>query len=214
MRPSPSPKEVAIVWLIGIAFLVGGMAVSVGAPSDAREARQLEANGVTTTAEVTDVAIRRSGGRGSSRHAVLEVAFEDEFGVPAEASGFPFCGEPESVFVGDEVEIVYDPDDTEVAQHEACDPSTEITIPLVIGIVAILIGTYFVLRAWRANGWRRRWVGAIVLVLGILFVGTSLEEDCECFETIYTGGALVVIGAVPLVAPRASEAAALPPEPG
>lgn len=187
--------------IIGIALLIGGMALSIGAPSDARDARVLAERGVDATAVVTDLSIR-GGGRGSSPHAVVDVEFEDELGLSQESSGIIYCGEPEAISVGDEVEITYDPEEVAPPQFTECPQSQEITIPVIIGIVVIGAGTVLVLWGWGSNGWRRRWWGILWLILGILFSGTSFEDDCGCPELIYTGGALVVIGVVPLVAPR------------
>jgi peptidoglycan/LPS O-acetylase OafA/YrhL len=82
----------------------------------------------------------------------------------------------------------------------------------VIGVAALLIGTIIVLRFWWTRNWARRWsIGAASLILGVLFVGTSL--DSEYAEAVYTGGALVVIGVVPMVAPRRAEKPELPAPP-
>ncbi|HJR44588.1 MAG TPA: hypothetical protein VJ927_03200 [Actinomycetota bacterium] len=199
--------------LIGIALLVGGMAVSVGAPFEAREARLLADRGIETIATITAIDIR-GGGRNSSPYAVADVAFQDEFGLRQEPPGIIYCGEPEDISVGDEVEITYDPEEVAPPQFTECPQSQEITIPLVIGAVVIAAGTLFVLRAWWARGWRKRWWGIAILVLGIGFTGTSFEEDCRCQEMVYTGVALIVIGTVPLVAPRVTTASGGPPDPG
>jgi hypothetical protein len=53
-----------------------------------------------------------------------------------------------------------------------------------------------------------------ILIVGILFAGTSFEDDCRCPELVYTGGALVILGTAPLVAPRKPETIELPPDPG
>lgn len=187
--------------LLGIALFVGGMAVSIGAPSDAREARVLAERGISTTATITDLSVR-GGGRRSSPYAVADVEFQDEFGLPAESSGIIYCGEHEEISVGDEVEITYDPEEVAKPQFTECPHSQEITIPLVIGIVVLAAGTLCVLWAWRGRGWRWRWAGIAPLILGILFVGTSFQDDGQYAELIYTGAALIIIGAVPLVAPR------------
>lgn len=197
--------------LIGIALLVGGMALSIGAPFEAREARLLAARGIDTTATVTRVDIQRLS-RGS-RTAHVDVEFEDEFGLSATGSDVIYCGDADSVAVGDRVVITYDPEEVAPPQFAECPQSQEITIPLVIGVVVMAAGTFVVLRTWRASGWRRRWWGIPILIVGVLFVGTSFEDDCRCRELAYTGGALVLIGTVPLVAPRKPETIELPPEP-
>ena len=187
--------------IVGIALLIGGMALSIGAPSDARDARVLAERGVDTTAVVTDKSIR-GGGRGSSPYAVVDVEFQDELGTSHESSGIVYCGETQDIAVGDEVEITYDPDEVAPPQFTECPQSRETTIPVIIGIVVIGAGTLVVLWDWGSNGFRPRWWGVLWLILGILFFGTSFEGDCRCPELIYTGGALVIIGVVPLVAPR------------
>lgn len=187
--------------IAGIAFLVGGMAISIGAPADAREARALAERGVTTVATITDGELREGIGRGSSRYAVLDVEYVDEFGVVSQADGIIYCGEPEDVAVGDELEVTYDPEDLVPAQFSQCEHSQEITIPLVIGIAALLTGTILVLRDWWTRGWKRRWlVGVPLVILGLLFIGTSFDPGYQ--ELIYTGSALVLIGIVPIVVPR------------
>ena len=186
--------------ILGIAFLVGGMALSVGAPADAREARMLAERGVETTATVTDVAIRHEPS--GAAYAVVDVEFRDGLGLSEDAFDVIYCGEPEAISVGDGVEITYDPEGVAAPQFTKCEHSREITIPLLIGIATLAAGTSCVLWAWRANRWRGRWWGVAILIVGAVFVGASLDDDCECSDFVYTGGALVVIGTVPLVAPR------------
>lgn len=187
--------------IAGIAFLVGGMAISIGAPADARDARALAERGVATAATITDREIREGVGRGSSTYAVVDVEFVDEFGVVSQADGIIYCGEPEDVGVGDEVEVTYDPEELVPAQFTECEQSQEITIPLIIGVAALLTGTIMVLRFWWTRGWKRRWLlGVPLVILGLLFVGTSFDPGYQ--ELIYTGSALVLIGIVPIFAPR------------
>lgn len=186
---------------LGIVLMVAGMAVSVGAPIEAREAKVLAARGVETTATVTNVTIR-GGGKNSSPHAVVELDYEDAFGVPVTASGVFYCGDEDEIVVGDEVEITYDPEEQAPAQFTACPQSQAIALPTIIGIVVLAAGTVFVLLGWRARRWKRRWWGIGLVILGILFAGTSSQDDCNCSELVYTGAALVVVGTVPLVAPR------------
>ncbi len=184
--------------ILGIAFLVGGMAVSIGAPADAREARLLAERGIETTATVTDVTIRRGPAGGS--YPAVDLEFRDESGSVEHSTDVIYCGEPEAISVGDGVEITYDPEEVAATQFAECEHSQEITIPLLIGIAALAAGTLCVLWAWRANRWRRRWWGIAVLIVGVVFVGSSFDDACDCPEVVYTGGALVVIGTVPLVA--------------
>ena len=199
--------------LIGIALLVGGMAVSIGAPSDARDARVLADRGIDVPATITDLSIRE-GGRYSSPYAIVDIEFEDEFGVPQEASGIIYCGEPEDISMSEEVEITYDPEEVAPPQFTDCKQSQEITIPLIIGIVVIAAGTVCVLWDWRARGWGRRWWGIPIFILGILFAGASLEGDFSYPELVYTGAALTVIGFVQVVAPRKPAEIEMPPESG
>ena len=187
--------------IIGIAFLVGGMAVSVGAPAEAREARLLAERGTETTATVTDVTIERAGGL-TSDYAVVDLEFRDASGSSRWSFDVIYCGEPEAISVGDVVEITYDPEEVAAPQFAECEQSQEITIPLIIGIAALAAGTLCVLWAWRASRWRRRWSGIAILIVGVVFAGASFDDDCGCSEVVYTGAALVVIGTVPLVAPR------------
>lgn len=187
--------------LIGIALLVGGMAVSIGAPSDARDARALAERGIDVPATITELSLR-DGGRYSSEYAVVAVEFEDEFGVTWEASGIAYCGEPEDISTTEEVEITYDPEGDAPPQFTDCPQSQEITIPLVIGVIVIAGGTVCVLLGWRANGWKRRWWGIPILIVGLVFGAASLEGDCECSNFRYTAAALVIVGTVPLFAPR------------
>lgn len=187
--------------VLGIALFVLGMAVSIGAPSDAHDARLLEARGVDTSATVTEVAIRRLTRRTSS-FAEVDVTYEDEFGLPREESDIAYCGEPDEIAVGNEVEITYDPEEVAPARFVECPGSQEVTIPLVIGVVVLGAGTMVVVAALRARGLRHRWLGIPIAIVGILFGGTALDEECRCQEAIYTGGALVVIGTAGLVFPR------------
>ncbi len=186
---------------LGIVLMVAGMAVSVGAPAEARDARVLAARGVETIATVTKVDIK-GGGRGLSRHAVVDLDYEDSFGIPATASGVIYCGDEDELTVGDKARITYDPEEQVPEQFTACPQSQAITIPTIIGVVVLAAGTVGVLWGWRGGGWKRRWLGIPLVILGILFAGTSSQEDCNCTEFVYTGAALVVVGAVPMVAPR------------
>lgn len=186
--------------ILGIAFLVLGMAVSIGAPADAREARLLAERGVDTTATVTDVTIRHEPSGGA--YAVVDLEYRGEFGSFDRSTGVIYCGESEAISVGDRVEITYDPEEVAAPQFAECEHSQEITIPLLIGIAALAVGTGCVLWSWGANRWRGRWWGIAILIVGAVFVGSSFDADCSCSEVVYTGGALVVIGATPLVAPR------------
>lgn len=189
-----------LTMILGIAFLVLGMAVSIGAPADAREARLLAERGVEAPATVTAVTIRT--GPSSDTYASVDVEFRDEFGLLEESLDVIYCGEPEAISVGDRVKLVYDPQEVAAPQFAECEHSQEVTIPLIIGIAALAVGTGCVLWAWRASRWRRRWWGIAILVVGAVFMGSSFDDDCSCRDVVYTGGALVVIGTVPLVAPR------------
>jgi hypothetical protein len=190
-----------MMMVLGIALFVLGMAVSIGAPSDANDARLLEARGVDTTATVTDITIRRLSRRTSS-FAEVVVTYEDEFGLPREESDIAYCGEPDEIAVGTEVELTYDPEEVVSARFVECPGSQETTIPLIIGVLVLGAGTLLVVAALRARGLRRRWLGVPIAVVGLLFGGTALDEECRCREAVYTGGALVIIGAAGLVFPR------------
>lgn len=190
--------------IAGIAFLVGGMAVSIGAPADARDARTLADRGVAATATIIEREIREGVGLGSDPYAVVDVEYVDEFGARSRAEGITYCGEPEDVAVGDEVEVTYDPEDLVPAQFSECEQSQEITIPVAIGVAALSTGTIMVLRGWSTRGWKRRWLlGVPLVVSGILFAGTSLDSVYQ--ELVYTGAALIVLGVVPMVAPRRAD---------
>ena len=186
--------------ILGIAFLVGGMAVSIGAPADAREARLLAERGVETTATVIDVTVRRYPSGGD--YAEVDVEFRDESGSVEQSLDIIHCGGPEAISVGDGVEITYDPQEIAAPQFAECEHSQEITIPLLIGVAALAAGTLCVLWTWRAARWRRRWWGIAILIVGAVFTGASFDDNCDCSDVVYTGAALVVIGTVPLVAPR------------
>ena len=198
-RPSRGGIAAAL-WLLGIPLLVLGMALSFGAPTEAREARLLAYRGVDTEATVTDVTIRGGGG-GLSRHARVDVSLRDEFGLSAKAADVIYCGDYEAIRVGDTVAITYDPEGEARAQFTECPQSQEIAIPVMIGVVVLGAGTICVVLSWLKNGWRRRWAIPI-LILGILLVRASLEEECQCQDFIYTGASLVVTAAVPLATPR------------
>ena len=195
--------------LLGIALFVLGMAVSIGAPSDANDARLLAARGVDTTATVTDVTIRQLSRRTSS-FAEVAITYEDEFGLTQEETGIPYCGEPDEVAIGKKVGITYDPEDVVETRFAECPGSQEVTIPLIIGVVVLGAGTFVILAAWRARGLRRRWLGVPIAIVGVLFMGTALDEECRCQEAIYTGGGMTIIGTAGLILPRRGVAAGAP----
>lgn len=185
--------------LVGIALLVGGMAVSIGAPADAREARLLAERGIETTATVAGVTLRPT-----RDYAVADLEFRDDSGSSQQWFDMIYCGEPEAISVGDEVAVIYDPEDVASPRFAECEQSQEIMIPLLIGVGGIAAGTICVLWSWRAVGWRKRWRGIVVLVVGAVLAAASFDDNCECREFVYTGVALVVIGTAPLVAYRPS----------
>ena len=41
-----------------------------------------------------------------------------------------------------------------------------------------------------------------IAIVGVLFMGTALDEECRCREAIYTGGGLAIIGTGGLILPR------------
>jgi hypothetical protein len=180
-------------WALAIAFLIGGMAASIGASADARTVSLLNDRGIHTTAKVVGGRVERVGG---NRIATLDLEFQDEFGLTAEASR-GYCGDPEEKQVGDEIGIVYNPDDTTVVLYEDCHYSATEYVAVTIGIVALILGAFLTLRAWRSSGWKRhRVVGIPLVILGVLFIGTAYSEDCNCREASYTGAAMVIIGGV------------------
>lgn len=75
------------------------------------------------------------------------------------------------------------------------------TVLLVIGIVAVALGTLVVLRAWRAAGWRWRRAGIAMAIIGGIAAAASFSENCDCGELLYFNVALVVIGVVAQFAP-------------
>ncbi|HEV3472700.1 MAG TPA: hypothetical protein VG408_05775, partial [Actinomycetota bacterium] len=76
------------------------------------------------------------------------------------------------------------------------------TILLAIGVTALALGTYVVLRTWARAGWkRRRVVGIPLFLVGAIFAAAAFSDNCECREMIYFGLALVTIGAIAQVAP-------------
>lgn len=183
--------------------MVGGMAVSIGAPSDARTARRLDEHGIQAAATVVDVVIHRRPS--ADPIAGLELEFEDEFGQ-AQRTTMNYCGDASRHGIGDEVEIRYDPDDPKITNFVECNYPTDETVALIIGVIAIVIGTLLVLFVWNAWGWRRWWIGIPVAIFGALFAGTSFEEDCACGEAIYISAALVLIGLAAVVGSRFKQA--------
>lgn len=183
--------------LAGIALLVGGMAVSIGAPSDAREARLLAERGMEVTATVTDVILRSS-----PEYAVVDLEFRDESGSSRQSSDITYCGEPETISVGDEVTVIYDPEGVAGPQFAECEQSQEIAIPLLIGVGGTAAGTICVLWAWKAKRWRSRAWAIPIFVAGAVLAGASFDDDCDCGEFVYTGVALVVVGTAPWVDPH------------
>lgn len=182
--------------LVGIALLVGGMAVSIGAPADAREARLLAERGIETTAAVTDVTLRSS-----PEYAVVDLEFRDESGSFRQSSDMIYCGEPEAISVGDEVAVIYDAEGVARPQFADCEQSQEIAIPLLIGVGGTAAGTFCLVWAWKAKRWSRRWWGIPIFAVGVVLAAASFDDDCDCGEFVYTGVALVVVGAAPWVDP-------------
>jgi hypothetical protein len=180
-------------WALAAAFFIGGFAASIGAPADARTAQRLESVGVHTAATITD---RRTDRSGAASFAKLDVAYQDDAGSSYEES-LDYCGSLADLPVGETIEIVYDPDDPKVFHYADCNYPAHETIAFVAGLLALILGTFLVLRAWRFSGWKlRRWVGIPLVILGFLFAATSFTDDCGCAELIYTGGALMLIGLV------------------
>ena len=190
-RPSLLPR--GYMWALGLALFIGGMAVSVGAPADARTARYLADHGVHTTATVTGV--DENGGGSRSNTTFLDLEFKDEFGL-SEGARFGYCDD-RSWEIGDRVDIIYNSDDPTEMHFADCDYPTQETVAFFIGVAALALGTFVTLRAWRSSGWKlRRAVGIPLVILGVLFIGTAYSEDCNCRELAYTGAGMIVIGAV------------------
>ncbi|HVF52841.1 MAG TPA: DUF3592 domain-containing protein [Actinomycetota bacterium] len=190
----------AIGGFLGPILLVVGMALTIGPTAEARDGSALLDHGVPATGTVIDKTIK-TGGRYSSRYAILDVLYTSDIGLPEEVS-LPWCGEPEDLSIGDDVPVLYDPDDLTNAGFTDCPFETEGMGYLIVGIVLLVLGTAGVLKAWQAGGWkRRRWPVALA-ILGLLIAAASFSEDCECREFVYTGGALIILGIVPVVAGR------------
>jgi hypothetical protein len=76
------------------------------------------------------------------------------------------------------------------------------TVLLVIGIVATVLGTAVVLRAWRASEWKARRAGIPIALIGAFMAAASFSENCDCGQLLYFSVALVMIGGVAQFAPR------------
>jgi hypothetical protein len=201
IRPFVRPDSVLVrntgwmpgwaVWSLGIALLVGGTAVSIGATADAETTKFLEKNGVSAIAKVAAVRddVRQTA---SGSTAGLDLEFKDEFGLSAEAT-VPTCGERPARAVGDKVEILYDPDEVTVAQLQEC-PQSQATWLLIVGVIAIGLGILSALRAWSWSGWRHRRWGIPLAVLGAIVGAMSFDVNCSCGGIIYISAALVIIG--------------------
>jgi hypothetical protein len=78
------------------------------------------------------------------------------------------------------------------------------TVVLVIGIVAIVLGTFLVLRAWHSGGWKRRRWGIPVALLGLILLAASFDGNCECSGMVYIGASMALIGIVAQFGRRAA----------
>ena len=76
------------------------------------------------------------------------------------------------------------------------------TVLLAIGIVALAAGTFVVLRAWRASGWKLRRIGIPIAIVGAITAAASFSENCDCSQLVYFAVALVVIGVAAQFVPR------------
>lgn len=187
------------LWSLGIALLVGGMAVSIGAGAEAETERILAERGEEAPATIVDVS-------DDTTPATLDVKFDDEFGLSAEAS-FDVCDEATGD-VGDKITVIYNPDDTSSARAEACDLSTgPQPVLAAIGITSLAAGTFVILRVWKRSGWKRRRIGIPIALLGVMFIGAAVSEGFYYLELAYTGVALALIGAVAQFGRRASGSA-------
>jgi uncharacterized membrane protein len=197
------------VWIMAIAFLVIGMALTVGPGVEARETRRLEEAGERTMATVVDEFVTDRGRR-LGTEIRLAVEFSDEFGIPYDAT-IKYCGEPGDKVPGDEVEIVYDPESLEIiddpnktplVRYTGCGFIKEPLLLMSFGGVALVVGTVLVLWVWKGSGWKRRRIGIVLVVIGLFTGAASFSENCDCQELVYTSAAVVVIGAVPMIAGR------------
>jgi len=180
-------------WSLGIALLVGGMALSIGAPGEAKVTNRLADVGLHTSATVTEEALSRQGAGNTIVRLTIE--FQDEFGLTTEGTEI-YCGEPEDKAVGDAVGVVYDPDDPEVFRFDECKHLSESGPLLIGGVVALTLGAAVILLAWRRTGWRLGFWGIPIALIGVVFIGASIDDSCECEEGLYFGIALAVIGTV------------------
>lgn len=195
---------------LGVLLLLLGMVFTIGPGGEAEETRRLADEGERATATVTAVDIT-GGGKGGSPIAYLDVEFQDDIGLASETNVM-YCGDEDDKKVGDEVDIVYLPEDVSVAEHTACKRLSNASPFVIGGVLAIAIGTVLILRGWALSRWKRPLWGVPLAVLGVLFVGTALSDDCYCRQAIYFGAALGAIGVVVLLGSRlAPRPAALPP---
>ncbi len=182
-------------WILGLAFLIGGLAVTVGAGEPAGDARLLAHKGEVAEARVENM---RRDERGND---LVDVSYPDDIGFSAQAT-IQQCAEISPVVIGDRIEIVYDADDLTRAQATACEnPTSSNPILLAIGIISLTLGAYWLLKAWAFSGWRWRRMGIALAIIGVLFAGAAFAEDCYCIEFVYFGAALVLIGVVAQVSP-------------
>lgn len=66
----------------------------------------------------------------------------------------------------------------------------------LIGVVALAAGVLASISWWRARGWKLGYLGVVIGVMGVVFVGAAFDEaSCDCRSVVYFGVALVAIGA-------------------
>lgn len=195
--------------IAGIALLVLGMALSIGPAAEERLARVLEERGVHSTATVEGKTIK-TGGRSRSSYPVLDIEFLTDIGFHEE-NGLIFCGEIEEYEVGDEIEVIYDPEDPANVNFVECHRVEEMSWLSMIGVGALAAGGFFVLKDWHGARWKRgRLVGAPLALVGFLFTGASFDPNCACPETLAFGVALAGIGVVAVIGRAITRDAVVP----
>lgn len=184
-------------WAMALALLALGMALTAGASDSAHDARVFDYRGQEATARVTGTTV------GPDERPRLAVEFSDDIGFSSETEIRP-CDAVADAQPGDEIVVVYDPDDLSLAHPAECELTTQGPLGLLLpGIASLALGTFLVIRAWGLAEWKwRRIVGIPIVVFGALMGATALTEpDCFCLEFVYFGAALVIIGVVAQIGP-------------
>jgi hypothetical protein len=131
--PSGPPLVWAVLlWALAGISLVGSLIFGGIAYAGYWSNSYLDANGVTTTATVTDVEIFTD---------TVTVEFTSDGGTPVSAEIVWFAGNTPDV--GDEVEITYDPSDPSYATEAGSDSDIIMAISFIVGAVlglAVMVG--------------------------------------------------------------------------